>query len=164
MDYIDGGNTAALLAGVDNSPTEYSTYQSLYAQSPFLSDEVLASIGQATEMPEWQRGNLLIMNSPLTDSVMIAVDPYISDYTYQFLEAIRYYDRSFGTQRVGKPDFGNRAHEKRNFARTAAQIHERKQCGRNSRNDGTKNRPNLRRECWWPLIPKRATWYKHSLC
>ena len=109
MDHIDGGNTAALLAGVENLPAEYSTYQSLYSQSPYLSDEVLVRIGQATEMPEWQRGNLLIMNSPLTNSVMIAIDPYISDYTYQFLEAIRYYDPLSDRARIGKPHFGGRA-------------------------------------------------------
>ena len=91
--HIDGGNKAALEAELAGLPAEYSTYQSLYQKSPYLSDDILLQIAQASAMPEWRRSNLLVVNSPLSDSLMLSIDPYISDYTYQLLEAIRYYEQ-----------------------------------------------------------------------
>lgn len=90
---IDGGDKEQLIADLDAYPNGEATFQLLRQKSPYLSDEVLIQIAQTTGMAAWKRANLLVINSPLSDKVMEEVSGLVSEYTYQILESIRYYDQ-----------------------------------------------------------------------
>lgn len=90
---IDGGDKEQLIADLSAYPNSQATYQNLYDGSPYLSDSLLLQIAQTTGMADWKRSNLLVINSPLSDEVMIQIIEYVPAYTYQILESIRYYDQ-----------------------------------------------------------------------
>src|SRR5690606_35979470 len=71
---IDGGNTSGLVYAIDNS-TGATLRDALLAESPYLSDQVIISyLGKSPTEPESYIREVIIANSPVTETVKTAVD------------------------------------------------------------------------------------------
>jgi len=86
------GNSFELAASVETEPTSNQTYLALVNASPFMSDGLLREMTGSTEMESWMKEDILVRNAPLSDSLMIFVQDRVSDYAYQVLYSIKYYE------------------------------------------------------------------------
>ena len=86
------GSSNDLLTAVNYSPNTSTTHQAFTDASPYVSDPLLREVAINTEMEEWIKEDILIQNAPLSDSLMLVAQDEVSDYVYQVLYTIKYYD------------------------------------------------------------------------
>jgi len=89
---LEQGGGPGMWEAITYYPNANSTHTMLIDNSPYIADFHLAAIAKNDEMQLWKREDVLIRNAPLSDSLMLVAQDEVSDYAYQVLYTIKYYD------------------------------------------------------------------------
>ena len=84
---IDNGQTAGLIAQIQQSPNTTSTTSNLLSASPYLSREVLAEVVSSPTMTEENQEEVLLANAPLHPETLELADSFLSNALFDILLA-----------------------------------------------------------------------------
>ncbi|MCB0695065.1 MAG: T9SS type A sorting domain-containing protein [Lewinellaceae bacterium] len=86
---IDGGDTDGLLGLISSSPSSSSTVTALLGASPYLSDEVLIAVIEASGMAEADKRTILVANALLQKQVVeAAIEEELSEATLVAIDTV----------------------------------------------------------------------------
>lgn len=86
------GNSNDLLNALNTTPNASATHEAFTQSSPYVADDLLRKIAENSDMAQWIKEDILIQNAPLSDEMMLIAQDQVSDYGYQVLYTIKYYD------------------------------------------------------------------------